>query len=69
MISKRDEELGKSLFSLANMILVLFLLNNVLLSDKNIAWEWIASTSAIGSLICVLLYYTGYNIIRKSEGA
>lgn len=68
-MSRRDEELGKALLSLSNMILVLFLLNNVLMGDKNIGWGWIASASAIGSVICLLLYITGYDLIKKSEGA
>jgi hypothetical protein len=67
-MSKRDEELGKGLIALANMLFVLFLLNNVLLSGKNDNVLGVAITSMIALIICVLLYVAGYEIIKKSEG-
>jgi len=67
-MSKRDEELGKGFISLANMLFVLFLLNNVLLSNKTTGTLGIIITSIIALIICILLYVAGYEIIKKSEG-
>jgi len=56
------KEVGKSLLTLANLVLVVFFLNNYLQRDEHSIVGIILSLYAVG-----MLYYTGYTTINKGD--
>ena len=60
-ISKAREELGKGLITLANMLLVLFLLNTYLQKENINYWIIFLSVYGIGAI-----YFIGYNLIKEN---
>ena len=60
-ISKAREELGKGLITLANMLLVLFLLNTYLQKENINYWVVFGAIYGIGSV-----YLIAYNLIKEN---
>ena len=60
-LGKAREELGKGLITLANMLLVLFLLNTYLQKDIINYWVVFGSIYAIWGV-----YFLGYNLIKEN---